>query len=104
MNPQAISRCYVERMLSYTVYLSAVHLLESRHYGSRLDTILREYPRNTTNLWPYLRLREREVFERRRMFAQTFLGRYTRTLGINPLSDRLWGNPDNRFQVEIALR
>lgn len=52
-------------------------------------------------MWPYLRFRERESFQKRRIFKDSFLGKF---LSFDPLSERLWGCPDHERQVEIALR
>ncbi|KAI6147402.1 hypothetical protein BKA82DRAFT_24831 [Pisolithus tinctorius] len=92
---------FVSRTFHYAVYLSAAHILERKHYGDLLDAIFRKYSRDTTNMWPYLRSREREIFQRRRAFKESFLGRL---LSFDPLTERLWGCPDHDRQVEIALR
>ncbi|KAI6027368.1 hypothetical protein BKA83DRAFT_4227983 [Pisolithus microcarpus] len=91
----------VSRAFRYAVYLSAVHILERKHRGDRLDSISQKYPKETTNMWPYLRFRERESFQKRRMFKESFLGEF---LSFDPLSERLWSCPDHERQVEIALR
>lgn len=87
-----------------TVYLSAVHILERKHNGRRLDKVFQQHPKTMTNMWPYLQFRDREVLERRQAFDQSFLGKYIGTLSLEVLSERLWGGPDNDRQVEIALR
>ncbi|KAI6123432.1 hypothetical protein EDD16DRAFT_650440 [Pisolithus croceorrhizus] len=79
----------------------AVHILEKKHCGDRLDSIFRKYSKETTNMWPYLRFRERENFRRRQVFKESFLGKL---LSFDPLSERLWSCPDHERQVEIALR
>ncbi|KAI6044706.1 hypothetical protein EDC04DRAFT_2560796 [Pisolithus marmoratus] len=91
----------VSKTFRCAVYLSAAHILERKHYGDRLDAIFQKYPKDTTNMWPYLRFCEHEVSERRRVFKESFLGKL---LSFDPLSERLWGSPDHDRQVEIALR
>lgn len=87
-----------------TVYLSAAHILLKDYTGRRLDALLKLHPRNMTNFWPYLRLRRAEVSRRRHVFEQSFLGQYTRSMGCDPLSVRLWAGPDDEKQVDVALR
>ena len=45
-----------------------------------------------------------EVSIRRYAFKQSFLGRYTNSIGYDPLIARLWTSPDDEKQVDIALR
>ncbi|KAL4080995.1 hypothetical protein J3A83DRAFT_113940 [Scleroderma citrinum] len=77
-DPERQACCLVSRVFRYAIYLSAVYILEKKHHGRRLDAVFKQYPRHTTNMWPYLRFRDREVVERRQAFSQSFLGRYTR--------------------------
>lgn len=57
-----------------------------------------------TNIWPYLRFRTTEVSERRYAFKQSFLGKYTSSMGYDPLSKHVWTSPDDEKQVDVALR
>ncbi|OJA09603.1 hypothetical protein AZE42_10264 [Rhizopogon vesiculosus] len=94
----------VSRAFRYAVYLSAAHILAQKYRGRRLDEIVKRYPQNMTNMWPYLRQRQNEVSLWRRAFQISFIGRYISALGIEPLSARLWASPDDEKQVVVALR
>ncbi|KAG6336762.1 hypothetical protein ID866_2331 [Astraeus odoratus] len=94
----------VSRTLRYAVYLSAVYILERKYHGRRLDSLFQQYSRNTSNLWPYLRFREREVIERHQAFSKSFLGMFVKSPSFDPMSAHLWSSPDNERQVEVALR
>lgn len=94
----------MEYLIIITVHLSALHLLSRDYAGRRLNAILEQYPKNMTNFWPYLRLRMAEVSERRQAFKQSFLGRYTYSIGYDPLTNHLWTSPDDEKQVDIATR
>lgn len=89
---------------SLVVYLSAAHILAQKYYGRRLDQIKKRHPQNMTNMWPYLRQRQNEVAFWRQAFQNSFVGRYSSALGIEPLSARLWTSPDDEKQVMVALR
>ncbi|KAG2151420.1 hypothetical protein DEU56DRAFT_880080 [Suillus clintonianus] len=94
----------VSRAFRYAVYLSAAHILTQKYHGRRLNHIVKSYPQNTTNMWPYLRQRQNEVAFWRHAFQNSFVGRYNSTLGIDPLSTRLWASADDEKQVVVALR
>ncbi|KIJ64462.1 hypothetical protein HYDPIDRAFT_167784 [Hydnomerulius pinastri MD-312] len=94
----------VSRMFRYAVYLSAAHILSKKYSGQRLTAIFEQYSQSMTNMWPYLRLRDREVSSRRQVYKQSFLGRYRDSISFDPLSERLWSSPDNEKQVQMALR
>ncbi|KAG9315932.1 hypothetical protein JVU11DRAFT_3584 [Chiua virens] len=94
----------VSRTFRYAVYLSATHLLSKNYAGRRLDAVFEQHPKNMTNFWPYLRFRTSEVSGRRLAFKQSFLGRYTCSMGYDPLSEHLWTSPDDKKQVDLALR
>ncbi|OSD07564.1 hypothetical protein PYCCODRAFT_1403229 [Trametes coccinea BRFM310] len=96
----------VSRTFRYAVYLSASSILMREYCGHRLQQdVLRAYPKAMTNMWPYLRLREVEVAERRRMYETSFLPRFFRRCGVvNPIAAHLWASPDNARQITIALR
>lgn len=55
-----------------------------------------------TNMWPYLRQRQRELAERAAKFRSSFLS--TVFEGRDVIAPRLWTNPDHEKQVTIALR
>lgn len=58
-----------------------------------------------TNMWPYLRVRETEVAERRRAYEASFLGTFMRTRGLlEPITSPLWSSPDDHRQIGMALR
>jgi hypothetical protein len=65
---------------------------------------MKRYPQNMMNMWPYLRQRRDEVAFWRRVFQNSFVGRYSSAFGIEPLSARLWTSPDDEKQVTVALR
>jgi hypothetical protein len=54
-----------------------------------------------TNMWPYLRVRQEELIERRRIYCDSFLGR---VIHQGHISDRLWTSPDNDKQATVAVR
>ncbi|KAG2155813.1 uncharacterized protein EDB93DRAFT_1080161 [Suillus bovinus] len=86
------------------VYLSAMHILTQKYHGRRLNQIMKYHPQNTTNMWPYLRQRQNEVTFWRHAFQNSWVGRYNSSLGIDPLSARLWASADDEKQVVVALR
>ncbi|KAI0726236.1 hypothetical protein C8Q72DRAFT_929327, partial [Fomitopsis betulina] len=95
----------VSRMLRYAVYLSASHILRQRHAGLRLSQDIGQYSQAMTNMWPYLRVRETEVAERRRAYEASFLGTFMRTRGLlEPITSPLWSSPDDHRQIGMALR
>ena len=55
-----------------------------------------------TDMWPYLRLRERELAERRHAYDESFLPKFFQS--GNPISPWLWASPDHDKQIVIALR
>ena len=86
------------------VYLSALHILEKKFGGKRLDKMLQKYSRAMTNFWPYLRLRMREVDERKRIYSASFLRNLHvdgKVLDIHP---QVWASPDDERQASIAVR
>ena len=88
-----------------SVYMSAGQLLKQDFRGKRLDTVLKKHPQAMTNLWPYLRYRQREVADRQKIYAASFLPRALKLQGRNiPISPRLWGSPDHDRQLCMALR
>ncbi|KAJ2996987.1 hypothetical protein NUW54_g7180 [Trametes sanguinea] len=95
----------VSRTFRYAVYLSASSILLRDYNGRRLQQdVLRAYPQAMTDMWPYLRLREAEVAERRRMYEASFLPRFFRRCGMtNPIAAHLWASPDDPRQIAIAL-
>ncbi|KAI0755281.1 hypothetical protein C8Q80DRAFT_1095647 [Daedaleopsis nitida] len=96
----------VSRAFRYAVYLSASTALLRDYCGRRLqEDVLRKYPQAMTNMWPYLRLREAEATQRRRVYDASFLARLLRCCGWpEPIVKRLWGSPDHPKQLLIALR
>ncbi|KAG1852011.1 hypothetical protein C8R48DRAFT_612006 [Suillus tomentosus] len=94
----------VSRAFRYAVYLSATHILTQKYHGRRLNQIMKRHPQNTTNMWPYLRQRQNEVAFWRHAFQNSWVGRYNSSLGIDPLSARLWASADDEKQVVVALR
>lgn len=57
---------------------------------------------STTNLWPYLKAREQELFNVRQTYNKSFLGAYF--IGKKVICERLWTNPDHEKQITIAMR
>ena len=94
--------CTVRYSLHHPVYLSATYRLKQEFSGLRLAYMLAQYPQTMTDMWPYLRLRERELFERRQMYDASFLSTYFRDR--NPISPLLWTSPDHDKQIVIAVR
>lgn len=92
--------------ISVVVYLSASIILLRDYGGRRLqEDVLRWYPQAMTNMWPYLRAREAEVVQRRRVFDGSFLARFIARSGLpNPIARQLWASPDNSRQLLIAVR
>ncbi|KAJ7505441.1 hypothetical protein B0H11DRAFT_422247 [Mycena galericulata] len=87
--------------ISVAVYLSAAHRLDRDFAGQRLSAVLAKYPRNTTNMWPYLEQRQQELSARKRQYTSSFLGRLF-PRGV--ISDHLWTSPDHERQIVVALR
>ncbi|KAI0324900.1 hypothetical protein GY45DRAFT_1288163 [Cubamyces sp. BRFM 1775] len=96
----------VSRTFRYAVYLSATSILNRDYCGSRLqEDALKRYPQAMTNMWPYLRLREAEVTQRRCIYEASFVARFFIRCGYdNPITPRLWASPDNPKQLVIAIR
>ncbi|KAG1818454.1 uncharacterized protein BJ212DRAFT_1345612 [Suillus subaureus] len=94
----------VSRTFRYAVYLSAAHILTQKYRGRRLNQIVKHHPQNTTNMWPYLRQRQNEVAFWKHAFQNSWVGKYHSSLGIGPLSARLWASADDEKQVVVALR
>ncbi|KAG1836361.1 hypothetical protein DFJ58DRAFT_865181, partial [Suillus subalutaceus] len=93
----------VSRTFRYAVYLSAAHILTQKYHGRRLNQIMKRHPQNTTNMWPYLRQRQNEMVFWKHAFRNSWVGRYHSSLGIDPLSARLWTSADDEKQVVVAL-
>lgn len=56
-------------------------------------------------MWPYLRVREAEVAQRRRIYEASFLPALLRRFGpADPISKYLWASPDSPRQLVIAVR
>lgn len=84
------------------MYLSATRLLEQHYHGRRLTHVLLKYPKNMTNMWPYLRQREREVETRMQVYAASFVAKHFK--GLIPVDEHLLTSPDNEKQIVIATR
>ncbi|KAK0221972.1 hypothetical protein IW262DRAFT_1377186 [Armillaria fumosa] len=93
----------VSRMFRYAVYLSASQRILRGFSGRRFALLLEAYPQNMTNMWPYLRLRNQEVAQRRGMYEASFLARvFERNEMV--ISPRLWTSPDHEHQAKMAVR
>lgn len=86
------------------MYLSAAHILQQRHGGKRLDHVIKDYSISMTNMWPYLRLRDTEAVERKRVFDASCLGKLAKLSSSNGIAERLFSNPDSDKQLVIATR
>ncbi|KAK7048247.1 hypothetical protein R3P38DRAFT_2868228 [Favolaschia claudopus] len=95
---------FVSRVFRYAVYISAFHRLNRDYPGKRLSMVLMKYPAATTNTWPYLQQRRREVLTRKSEYASSFLSRAFAGCTTNPISDRLWTSPAHERQIVVALR
>lgn len=82
-----------------TVYVSAQFLL-SRFPGKRTEHVYSTSHDALTNLWPNLLMREEELRTLRSEYSTSFLVRIL----PDPLSARLWTNPDDTRQVRMAMR
>ncbi|RPD62799.1 hypothetical protein L227DRAFT_522666 [Lentinus tigrinus ALCF2SS1-6] len=96
----------VSRAFRYAVYLSASCILTQQYQGRRLqDDVLRKHSQAMTNMWPYLRARQAEVGQRRRVYETSFLARILQRCGLaNPVSSRLWASPDSSKQLLVVIR
>ncbi|KAH9911500.1 uncharacterized protein B0H18DRAFT_892711 [Fomitopsis serialis] len=95
----------VSRMFRYAVYLSAFHILNQRHDGRRLSQDISQYSQAMTNTWPYLRIREAEALQRRRIHEASFLAKFIRSRGLpDPVASHLWSSPDDDKQISVALK
>ncbi|RPD77425.1 hypothetical protein L226DRAFT_544076 [Lentinus tigrinus ALCF2SS1-7] len=96
----------VSRAFRYAVYLSASCILIRQYQGRRLqEDVLRKHPQAMTNMWPYLRARQAEVDQKRRVYETSFLARILQRCGlVNPVSGRLWASPDSSRQLLVAIR
>ncbi|KAI0771153.1 hypothetical protein BD413DRAFT_476339 [Trametes elegans] len=96
----------VSRTFRYAVYLSASCILNRRYGGKRLEKdVLRQYSPAMTNMWPYLRIREAEAVERKRIYASSFLPRFFQRYGLSsPIAAHLWASPDDLKQLVVAVR
>ncbi|KAJ7212246.1 hypothetical protein GGX14DRAFT_519842 [Mycena pura] len=93
----------VSRMFRYAVYLSAYHRLVRNFAGQRLSMVLASCPEatRTTNMWPYLLQRMKELSMRKSQYDRCFRS------GVFPthaISEHLWTSPDHERQIAIALR
>ncbi|KAH9933247.1 uncharacterized protein BXZ73DRAFT_89860 [Epithele typhae] len=107
LGPQERAACsLVSRALRYAVYVSASVVLVHRHLGRRLqDDVLSKYAVSTTDMWPYLRMRDAEGAMRQRIYEASFLARFLCGSGFpNPISPRLWASPDHPKQAAVAMR
>jgi hypothetical protein len=85
-----------------SVYLSALNVLIENFSGRRLALVMQDYPLNMTNMWPYLRIRQREVVSRIKAYQESFLGRLLG--GRQIISEKLWMSPDHERQIVVAVR
>ncbi|KAG6850059.1 hypothetical protein H0H93_001609, partial [Arthromyces matolae] len=86
--------------LTKKAYNSAVHRLNREFPGLRLKSVAKRCSPSTTNMWPYLRVRQDEKTTRRSIFEASFLGK---AVGGNySISNGLWASPDNEKQATIA--
>ncbi|KAG5637365.1 hypothetical protein H0H81_004830 [Sphagnurus paluster] len=93
----------VSRLFRYAgalIYVSAVQRLKRMFPGRRLNIMLKRYPQNSTNMWPYLRQRLDECIACRRALRYPFLTKVIDAKAM--ISERLWINPDNFKQVTVA--
>ncbi|KAI0250969.1 hypothetical protein BJV78DRAFT_1086814, partial [Lactifluus subvellereus] len=98
--------CLVSKLIRYAaVYSSAYYKLSRYFSGRRLSVVLQQCGTAALmmDFWPYLRLREQEVLERKYAVMSSFLQSAFR--GPNYLiSAHLWASPDNEKQLTVALR
>ncbi|KAH9926085.1 hypothetical protein B0H21DRAFT_764245, partial [Amylocystis lapponica] len=96
----------VSRTFRYAVYLSAAHILRQRFRGARLtQEALQRYSLAMTNMWPYLRMRELEVSQRRQAYECSFIAHFFTARDLpSPIADHLWASPDCERQAVIGLR
>jgi hypothetical protein len=83
-----------------TVYVSAQFVLCEEFPGKRTDSLLSRAQDCFSNLWPYLIFRRQEKAKLKRLYDTSFLSRFA----PNPMSERLWGNPDTGDEISSALR
>ncbi|KAH8072266.1 hypothetical protein BXZ70DRAFT_964223 [Cristinia sonorae] len=103
-NEDRRSCALVSRMFRYAVYLSAYHILLQRYDGRRLRQISNQYSIAMTNMWPYLHLRDAEAATHRDRFTLSCLGRLVERFGACPIASHMWGSPDHKKQIAIAMR
>lgn len=87
--------------LTSPVYVSAQILLISNFNGSRTEMVMSQAKDGVTNFWPFLKERQKELKILRDQWKTGFL---RKVLPDDPLSARLWTNPDDLSQVQIAMR
>lgn len=92
--------CLASRTLRYAAYVSAQFLLYEEFPGQRTDLVLARAQDCFTNLWPYLKFRRQEKQRLKQLYQTSFLSRYV----PRPMSERIWGNPDEGDEVALALR
>ncbi|KAG9026935.1 hypothetical protein FS842_004980, partial [Serendipita sp. 407] len=92
--------CLASRLLRYAVFVSAQFILCEEFPGRRTERVLSRAQDCFSNLWPYLLARRAEVSLLKSRYSKLFLSRYV----PNPLSKRIWGNPDFGDEVSRALR
>ncbi|KAG6878913.1 hypothetical protein C0992_006659 [Termitomyces sp. T32_za158] len=97
---KSLAQC--SRLFRYAVYISAAQRLIRDFSGCRLTSVMKQYSPNTTNMWPYLRAREKECVTRQNTFRTSFLGKAF--AGKYSILHRLWASPDNTKQATIAAR
>jgi len=83
-----------------TVYVSAQFVLCQEFPGERTNFVLSRAQDCFTNLWPYLIFRRQEKARLKQLYETSFLSRFA----PNPMSERLWGNPDTGNEVCSTLR
>ena len=86
--------------LTRVVYASAQYVLAETFPGERTKALLARADDCISNLWPYLRIRRREVMNLKQLYSQTFLARYI----PRPFSDRLWGSIERGDELVKILR
>ncbi|KAF8523204.1 hypothetical protein JB92DRAFT_2705368 [Gautieria morchelliformis] len=109
---ERITCILVSKLFRYAVYLSAHDILNRSFSGKRLSRLICSLPsRNLTpkmtNLWPYLRLRQKEVRRSKKAYARGWVAQYFRETGspaTRPMTEKLWTNPDCEEQCSVVQR
>ncbi|KAF8582806.1 hypothetical protein K439DRAFT_1617940 [Ramaria rubella] len=103
---------FVSKQFRYAVYLSARDILNRSYSGKRLASLmqnlsLKGLDPNMADLWPYLRLRQREAFRGRRIFERGWVATFLRDLkcgGTSVITEKLWASPDYAEQLAVIQR